>query len=312
MPFRCARKDCRSQRHRHWQDVGVTQLGKTRADRRRPRHRLQGRVLDPGRRGSLDRCKCDLLFPSGFSFVYWVLRCYSLRQVSICYSNVNHIFCAVGCFANPLLRCVQSENGPWISVPCDPEEQVRLGRTRHDPQACEGRQEDWDSDPPSLTPVASPSNAWWQHLSRCSGIWRWSLHKKICAIEKLSFAMKYILNLNQIYVKLNIKLVIIDSFLYRKNAYLSETVPYSRQILHMLKCTHSSLQVTGEPMPDVRWYKDGACIDINRYPRFSSFSSEGSVSVVLAWRRVCPSYVDLIIISKGSFDFVILRKEYEI
>lgn len=138
------------------------------------------------------------------------------------------------------------------------------------------------------------------------------ISQKMCAIEKLSFAMKYILNLNQIDVKLNIKLVIIDSFLYRKNAYLSETVPYSRQILHMLKCTHSSLQVTGEPMPDVRWYKDGACIDINRYPRFSSFSSEGSVSVVLAWRRVCPSYVDLIIISKGSFDFVILRKEYEI
>lgn len=38
------------------------------------------------------------------------------------------------------------------------------------------------------------------------------------------------------------------------------------------------MQVTGDPMPEIRWYKDGTFIDINRYPRFSSISTESSVS----------------------------------
>ena len=37
-------------------------------------------------------------------------------------------------------------------------------------------------------------------------------------------------------------------------------------------------QVTGEPVPEIRWYKDGTYVDIHRYPRFSSFSTESSVS----------------------------------
>ncbi|KAK8746869.1 hypothetical protein OTU49_016869, partial [Cherax quadricarinatus] len=42
---------------------------------------------------------------------------------------------------------------------------------------------------------------------------------------------------------------------------------------------HISLdaQITGEPMPEIRWYKDGTYIDVNRYPRFSSISSESSI-----------------------------------
>ena len=32
-------------------------------------------------------------------------------------------------------------------------------------------------------------------------------------------------------------------------------------------------------MPEIRWYKDGTCLDIARYPRFSSTSSEGTVSI---------------------------------
>lgn len=68
---------------------------------------------------------------------------------------------------------------------------------------------------------------------------------------------------------------------FRKLYHIHRRYPHA-VFLHMLRCTHSYLQVTGEPMPDIRWYKDGACIDIKRYPRFSSFSSEGSVSVALA------------------------------
>lgn len=39
-------------------------------------------------------------------------------------------------------------------------------------------------------------------------------------------------------------------------------------------------QVTGEPVPEIRWYKDGTYVDIQRYPRFSSFSTESSVGFI--------------------------------
>ncbi|KAK7060070.1 hypothetical protein SK128_021760, partial [Halocaridina rubra] len=67
-------------------------------------------------------------------------------------------------------------------------------------------------------------------------------------------------------------------------------------------------QVTGEPMPEIRWYKDGSHIDVDRYPRFSSITSEGSMHHIFGFLcKVSLRIDDLQWEDEGKYELEVLN-----
>ncbi|XP_064106001.1 myosin light chain kinase, smooth muscle-like isoform X3 [Macrobrachium nipponense] len=73
-------------------------------------------------------------------------------------------------------------------------------------------------------------------------------------------------------------------------------------------CISLDAQVTGEPMPEIRWYKDGTVIDVERYPRFSSHCSEGSMHHIFGFLcKVSLRIQDLQWEDEGKYEIEVLN-----